>query len=153
MKVLIVEDELITLKFLANALLDDDIELIVAKSADDALALAISSNPDLVITDINMPDKSGLELSAEIKSNPLVSHIPILAVSSDENAKTVKGAFHVLMVDYIQKPVDPQYLRRLVKIHSGLHNIHAASRKFQAAVAHVRQQMPPLNIRTRQAVH
>ena len=77
MKVLIVEDELLTLEFLAEALADDDIELYVAKSANDAIGIAMTVNPDLIITDINIPGKSGLELSADIKSNSILSGTPI----------------------------------------------------------------------------
>lgn len=153
MKVLIVEDELLTLEFLAEALADDDIELYVAKSANDAIGIAMTVNPDLIITDINMPGKSGLELSAEIKSNYILSDTPILAVSADESATAVKGAFHALVVDYIEKPVNPQYLKQLVKMHSSLHNISQASNNFQMVVNNVIQQLHKINICKEHAVH
>lgn len=153
MKVLIVDDELITLDFLSSALMDDDIEVYSASSASTAVDVALSVMPDLILTDLHMSGKSGLDLSAEIKSNPLLSSVPVLLISADDTAKAVKGAFHALVVDYIEKPVDARYLKKLVRIHNGIHNINEASKRFQSIVSGVMQQLPGTDICQRQAIN
>jgi CheY-like chemotaxis protein len=75
--------------------------------ANSALAVLATLKPDVLVTDIAMPEKTGIELVAEARNRGLLEGVPTLAVSaalSDKRAQP--GTFDA----YLQKPVDPTQL-------------------------------------------
>jgi two-component system response regulator DesR len=79
-RVLIAEDQAMVLGAL-SALLDieQDLEVVAtARSGNDALQLALTHNPDVVVTDIEMPGLTGLELAAELKRRGCTARVVIL---------------------------------------------------------------------------
>jgi len=62
--------------------------------------------PDLIILDLNMPRKNGLEVLAEIKQNPRWAHIPVLVFSNSEFSKDVCKSYTLGANAYLNKPVD-----------------------------------------------
>ncbi|WP_246321056.1 response regulator [Paenibacillus germinis] len=84
-----------------------------ASSGDEALAKAKVSHPDLILTDIRMPNMGGLELMQSLKEHQLLAKVIIISGYSDfEYAKkaVALGAF-----DYILKPVEDQDLLHIVE--------------------------------------
>jgi len=79
-RVLLAEDQAMVLGALAALLaLEDDIEVVwQARNGREALAATLERKPDVVITDIEMPEMTGLELAAEIQSRQLVTRVIIL---------------------------------------------------------------------------
>ena len=79
-RVLLAEDQTMVLGALAALLaLEDDIEVVAqARNGKEALAAALSQRPDIVITDIEMPQMTGLELAAELQSRQLGMRVIIL---------------------------------------------------------------------------
>jgi len=72
--------------------------------------------PDLIILDLNMPRKNGLEVLIDIKNNPKWEHIPILIFSNSEFAKDICKCYSLGANAYLTKPVDFQGLIDLVHI-------------------------------------
>ena len=77
-KILIVDDEKDALSILEKELTTQGYSIIVADNGNDALNLAKSEHPDLVILDIWMPDMDGSEVAARLKENPTTKDIPLI---------------------------------------------------------------------------
>jgi CheY-like chemotaxis protein len=80
--VLVVEDDP-TVRFLERYLLEDaGYTVIVANNGDQALELAPSCHPDLVVLDVGLPTISGLQVLRVLSADPTTRHIPVLIVSA-----------------------------------------------------------------------
>ena len=111
--ILIVDDEPLIRKSLFEAIRFEGYSALSASSAKEALQLVESHNPDVVITDLKMPDMDGLELLRCIKStNPDTAVVLITGYGSIETAvKAMKqGAF-----DYITKPVINDEMKTVIE--------------------------------------
>ncbi|XPV76877.1 MAG: response regulator [Desulfovibrio sp.] len=91
-----------------------DAEFLEAENGAQALELALAQNPDLLVTDLTMPEMDGTSLLAAVSSDDSIAHIPVLVITSANNpAKEAelkaKGAFAVL-----EKPVQPAALADLL---------------------------------------
>jgi len=89
-KVLIVDDEKDTLLMLGKRLTAGGYSVITATNGTDAIALAKSQHPDIIILDILMPEMSGGEVAAELREHPLTRSIPVIlltAILSKEEEK------------------------------------------------------------------
>jgi len=62
--------------------------------------------PDLVILDLNMPRKNGLEVLSEIKGNPKWAHLPVLVFSNSEYSQDICRCYTLGANAYLNKPVD-----------------------------------------------
>ncbi|MBF0396380.1 MAG: response regulator [Desulfobacterales bacterium] len=107
-KVLIIEDDLTALKFLGNVLSKEGFEIFLAPDGYAGMEIFNNELPDIVITDIKMPGKTGFEILQEIKmSNPNTQVIVTTAFGETDLA--VK-AIHGGALDYIKKPIDLEVL-------------------------------------------
>ena len=70
--------------------------------------------PDLILLDLNMPRKSGLEVLAEVKENPAWKHIPVVILTSSEAERDVVAAYGLHANCYIVKPVDFEQFVKVV---------------------------------------
>lgn len=107
-KILIVDDCPSVCKRLRNILAGKGYSVEEAYSGDEALTAYKQERPDVVLLDIRMPDKDGLETLRELKAHdPEASVIMVTAVREEDIAKQAlaEGAF-----DYIPKPIDVNYL-------------------------------------------
>ncbi|MBK8027725.1 MAG: GAF domain-containing protein [Chloroflexi bacterium] len=102
-RVLVIDDDVVTLQFIDNCLNREDYLVTGMNSPSQALALVKSSPPDVVITDVMMPQISGWEVLQTLKNDPTTSHIPviILSVLNQEAQGLALGA-----AGYLTKPVD-----------------------------------------------
>jgi len=119
--ILIVDDSIESLEILAKTLQDSLPECTIyqTNSANSALTIAIEMNPDLIITDWDMPCKSGIDLVQSIKEDALTKEIPVIMLTGINcNADDLKRAFEAGAVDYMRKPFDKTEL--LARIHSAL---------------------------------
>ena len=71
--------------------------------------------PDLVLLDLNMPRKSGIEVLAEIKQDPALRRIPVVVVTSSEAEQDILKSYELHANCYIHKPIGLEDFRRVVK--------------------------------------
>lgn len=112
-KVLVVDDELSSCEILREFLMDQGYETLMALSGDEALETYQRERPDLVLLDVRMPDKDGLETLREIKAlDPDADVVMVTALHEREMGlkAMVEGAF-----DYVTKPLDCRYLDLVLK--------------------------------------
>lgn len=113
-KILVIEDDILMVKILEFILRKEGYELTIAKDGIEGIEKLHSVNPDMVITDIILPFKSGLEVISLVKEN--FTHIPVIVVSSmGEEEGTVLEAFNLGADDFVSKPFNPNELKIRVK--------------------------------------
>jgi CheY-like chemotaxis protein len=88
----------------------ENINVVAYNDAASALAQIESSRPDVVITDVIMPDKDGYEVCQFIKGNANLSEIPVILMSGVVNKQVAERAFSVKADELIRKPFQPQDL-------------------------------------------
>lgn len=113
MKILIAEDEPITLATMQFRLKKDGHEVFTATNGQEALALVTEKTPDLVITDMMMPFVSGLEVLSFVKQQP--RPVPVILLSAMGQEDVVVEAFTLGADDYITKPFSPNELALRVR--------------------------------------
>lgn len=108
-RIFIIEDDNMTIEILKFIFTREGYELIISKDGLDAIERIPKEIPDLVLTDIMLPMKSGLEVIQFIKDN--YAAIPVIALSSlGEEETTVSDAFKLGVDDFIAKPFSPSEL-------------------------------------------
>ena len=107
-KVLIADDEPDILEILKYNLVKEGYQVVTAQNGDEAIVQAKQANPDLIILDIMMPGKSGVEVCEILRAQPAFKDtlIMFLTALSDE-ATQVKG-LSTGADDYISKPISPR---------------------------------------------
>jgi len=117
-RILIVDDQPDMAGMIANMLDDAGYTTRIAIGGREALAEILANPPDLVLTDVNMPNMDGFALASMLKSDPATATIPIIMLSAQDGRGSriiglESGAEH-----YLSKPVDATEL--LAKIHNQL---------------------------------
>jgi len=108
LKVLLVEDEENLARLLKGAIGDYFHSFIVAKDGVEGKELFLKIKPDIVITDIEMPHLSGLDMAKELKS--INSDVPIIILSAFSEKEKLFSAIDVGVTKYFLKPFDPDEL-------------------------------------------
>jgi two-component system KDP operon response regulator KdpE len=101
LKILIVEDDQYISRFIAVSLQKDNYSVLVAETASEGLFLFSSHQPDIVLLDLGLPDRDGLEIIGELRN---FSDVPILVVSARGQEKEKIAALDLGANDYITKP-------------------------------------------------
>lgn len=101
LKILVIEDDKYISGFIAVSLHKDNYHVIVAKTAAEGLFSFSSHQPDIVLLDLGLPDRDGLEVIDELRS---FSDVPILVVSARGQEKEKIAALDLGANDYITKP-------------------------------------------------
>ena len=116
-KVLLVEDEEKLASLLKNCIGDKFYSFSLAKDGKEGLEKFLQINPDIIITDIMMPNLTGIEMAKEIRK--LDADIPIIILSAFSQSDNFLGAIDVGVVKYFIKPFDPDelldYIQNLAK--------------------------------------
>ena len=122
-KILIVDDEPIML-LLAERTLSPKYKIVKAKSGAEAIKIFEVEKPDLVLSDLRMPEMDGYELH-RILQEKFSEAVPIIFMTADESADSESKGFAVGAADYIRKPFKPDVLlRRVENITNNLDKIH-----------------------------
>lgn len=111
--ILIVEDNSELLVYLKNKL-SDDYRVFTATTAEKARNILEDNNINLAISDISLPNMSGVDLCKEIKSNFEYSHIPVIILSAITNPQTKVLCMESGASQYIEKPFNLDFLKACV---------------------------------------
>ena len=122
MTVLLVDDSQVMRRYIARTLQMTGLDATIHEAGNgrEAMIKAVEVRPDLVITDLNMPEMTGTELLAEMSASPDLCGIPVLVVSADRTAARPDELLRAGAAGYLTKPITPQSLRhRLLSILEG----------------------------------
>lgn len=112
--ILIVDDDPRSLKLFRDLLQASGYTVIQAADGQEAVALAQSRKPDLVLMDVRLPGMDGMEATRAIKRHPDTRHIPVVAVTGEAMEKQREAILQAGCDDYIAKPVEFATLLRTV---------------------------------------
>jgi signal transduction histidine kinase/DNA-binding response OmpR family regulator/ligand-binding sensor domain-containing protein len=112
--VLVVEDNA-DLRYYIRTSLEPDYTVAEAKDGREGIEKARSIIPDLIISDIMMPEKDGYELCRDIKSDISTSHIPVILLTARSSEEDMVRGLETGADDYITKPFNPRLLRARIK--------------------------------------
>ena len=113
-RVVVVDDDIDVANYV-KVLLSPYYQVLVHFDADSALKALEEEAPDLVISDVVMPGKSGYELCEAIKGNLQLSHIPVILVTAKVAVESQVQGLDKGADAYVTKPFNPSYLLALVK--------------------------------------
>lgn len=106
--ILIVDDNELVRKSLAAALISNEIAVQTADNGKDGLQAALDNHPDLIVTDVHMPEMDGLAMIDMIRGDEWGKKVPILIMTVDEEAESINKALAAGVTVYISKNVsDP----------------------------------------------
>lgn len=104
MKILAADDHKMILTAIRNNLKDSAYRLITAQDGQEAIELFDSQQPDLLILDINMPNKSGFEVIDYVRQESK-SSVPIIVMTAADDEDTLAKAYTLGADDFIEKPI------------------------------------------------
>lgn len=107
---LIVEDSKALVKMLSFLFMSRGIEVVTATNGAKAMEQIKKSTPDVIVTDLMMPELDGFELCKSLKDNVELKHIPLIVVSALPSEKNKEHLISLGADDYIQKPFEPAEL-------------------------------------------
>lgn len=109
-RIMIVDDVATIRQIVSSVLKDVGYKVIEAASAEEALALAEVKRCHLVVTDVNMPGKSGLDLITALRAIKTYDKTPIVILAKDANDENIQKAQGLGAVGWIAKPFTPESL-------------------------------------------
>ncbi|MFK8184829.1 MAG: response regulator [Phormidesmis sp.] len=143
--ILIVDDNAINLKVLSELLDDDNYQVAIAQSGEQALENVKFISPDLILLDVMMPGIDGFETCRQFKQDPNTKDIPVLFMTAlSDPVNKVKG-LGLGAVDYITKPFDHSETLARIQLNLSLRDTQArliqeekmvALGKMVAGIAH-----------------
>lgn len=109
-KILIVDDDLDLLQMMGLVLSRAGFQVLKADDGLTGLQIALDTMPDLVISDVMMPNMDGMEMCRRLRSQPQTRHIPLILLSALGDTDNVLKGFQMGADDYVSKPVNPKEL-------------------------------------------
>ncbi len=113
-KILIIEDSLLHQATLRGLLLSSDVEIYSAHDGESGLSTALSTSPDMILLDIELPDINGFQLCGLIRDNPQLADIPIIMIAGNEDVESRVAAFEQGADEVLQRPFHQAELRAIV---------------------------------------
>jgi CheY-like chemotaxis protein len=113
--VLIVDDSVDTLEMMRVFFAQVGCRALAASSAEEALVLAMSERPGIIISDIGLPEADGYQLIAQLRLIPGLEETPAIALSGYAMEEDLARALDAGFSAHVAKPVDPEELLTLVR--------------------------------------
>jgi two-component system phosphate regulon response regulator PhoB len=113
--VLVVDDEQSILELVEYNLIKEGYRVFTVTTGEDALRLARSQLPDVVVLDLMLPGVDGLEVCRVLKGDKVTQHIPIVMLTAKGSEADVVAGLELGAADYVTKPFSPRVLMARVK--------------------------------------
>jgi class 3 adenylate cyclase len=105
-RLLVVDDNPANLEVLETRLARQGYEIVTAKDGDEALIVAREKTPDLILLDVMMPGKDGIQVCRELKADPSLPFMPVILVTAKADPDDIVAGLDAGGDEYITKPVD-----------------------------------------------
>ncbi len=115
--ILAVEDFPANLEILSSYLELEGYRVAQATSGEEALTLAVSLQPNLILMDVRMPGIDGLEATRRLKADPRTAEIPVVSLTAFARLSDATRCFEAGAVGYLPKPVDFSALDAMLATH------------------------------------
>ncbi len=121
-KILIADDDQNAVSFLASILKANKYEVVVAFDGMQTIAVAHKEKPDLILLDIMMPVRSGINIFENLKMSALTAITPVIFITGVANAEIRQKVLEMGAADYVVKPFETEYLLSKVRKALGEEN-------------------------------
>jgi class 3 adenylate cyclase/CheY-like chemotaxis protein len=105
-RLLVVDDNPANLEIIEARLARQGYEIVTAKDGDEALTAAREQTPDLILLDVMMPGKDGMQVCRELKADPDLPFMPVILVTAKADPDDIVAGLDAGGDEYITKPVD-----------------------------------------------
>jgi DNA-binding response OmpR family regulator len=105
-------------------------KVIEVSTAEEVLEQAKVQEPDLIIIDVNLPDKEALHLLEELRAESNLARTPVMVMAASNDQETLVKTFRWDVVDFILKPFDSDVLAAKIGAHTRLSQAYKHSRKL-----------------------
>jgi two-component system cell cycle response regulator DivK len=113
-KILLVEDNEMNRDMLSRRLIRKGFEVVMAFDGEQAVEMAVSQNPDLILMDMSLPGLDGWEATRQIKAAVATRTIPVIALTAHAMSDDRERALDAGCDDYDTKPIDfPRLLEKM----------------------------------------
>ncbi|HEY6867757.1 MAG TPA: response regulator [Candidatus Eisenbacteria bacterium] len=153
--ILVVDDDRRVLELLEVALGANGYRVMTAVDGDEAIRRALGDRPDLIVLDLRLPKKSGLEVCEHLRQDADDPYVPIILVSAAVESDTRIQAFRRGADDYLTKPFSPKELvariRRLLARSAEGATARRRARELELELSHAREDLRRAHDETRRA--
>jgi signal transduction histidine kinase len=115
--ILYIEDDEASRMLVQRILTYAGYKVLIASRALEGIDLAKSYKPDLILTDINLPDLSGREITVRLRADPRLANVPIVALTAQSHDMERDKTFVAGVSGYITKPVDVTTLTDKIEVY------------------------------------
>lgn len=113
-KILVVDDEK-SIRLLLENFLSQNFDVVAINNGHDALVWLEGNLPDLIISDIQMPEMDGYEFLVNVRQRGFTKHTPFIMLSARSESKERIKCYKLGAQDYLTKPFNPEELEEVVK--------------------------------------
>jgi two-component system chemotaxis response regulator CheY len=112
--ILVVDDDKLIREGLSALLKSAGQTVLEAKDGKEGLELTKAEKPDLIVTDLRMPNMSGQEMIDAIRDEDAIKDTPIVVLTNDETSDSVNQALQTGITVYLAKNLDPESLTQQI---------------------------------------
>ncbi|HHY54642.1 MAG TPA: response regulator [Chloroflexi bacterium] len=131
-KILVADDDAMLQRLISNTLKLEQHEVIVATNGPQALEMARTENPDLVILDVMMPGLNGFDVCEALRKDPATTTLPVIMLSGLGQVQEKIMGLKAGADEYLTKPIDPRELLTRVEMLLVRHKILRQSAAVKA---------------------
>ena len=113
--VLVCDNEEILRALVRASLEEDDYELVEARNGDEAVERAREHGPDVILLDMIMPGRSGLDVLHELRADPRLAATPVVMLTARTQVADAEAAAEAGADHFLAKPFSPAALAELVR--------------------------------------
>lgn len=122
-KILVIEDDQPILDNIVDMLLMEDFEVLATDNGTEGIELAIKELPDMIFSDIMMPEVDGYYVFNSLKANPKTAKIPFVFLTAKADPVFIRQGLQLGVSFYMTKPFSRQEILKVIKDLQELHNL------------------------------
>jgi len=115
-RILVIDDDLLNLKVVERILEHAGHNVFTARSGPEGLGIVGRVKPDLIISDVSMPDMNGYEVCRHLRNNSETAHVPIMLLTANDSLDNKIEGFDAGADDYVVKPFQRAELEARVNV-------------------------------------
>jgi len=112
--ILVVDDSADNVAVLSLALQQQGYRVVTASNGEDAVTVATTTLPNLILMDINLPTLDGLGATRRIRDNDALREVPVIAITAFSTEGFQRAAYDVGVSGYLTKPIDFDRMNQLI---------------------------------------
>lgn len=114
-KILVVDDEIHIQRVVAIKLKNNGFEVITAQDGKEGYDLAVQESPDVIVSDFQMPNMTGIEMVEKLRSNEKTADIPVIMLTARGFAIEDEQKENLHIAEFLSKPFSPKELLKSVE--------------------------------------